>query len=154
MYLEAESSLCKSLYSTLNSIYVNCFDLLFISSSVEGERTPEVFSGLYVYHIPTSTWTLLHEDCPEMRSRIGHSMLFHTSKRCLYIFAGQRSREYLCDLIAYHVDTDRIETISNGSKKDGSAVPAAGFTQRATIDSDLDEIHVLSVCRLYSNFTF
>ena len=25
------------------------------------------------------------------------------------------------------------------------SVPAAGFTQRATIDPDLDEIHVLSV---------
>lgn len=49
-----------------------------------------VFSGLYAFHIPTSTWTLLCEDSavpaslavagvtsPVVRSRVGHSMLFH-----------------------------------------------------------------------------
>lgn len=57
------------------------------------------FSGLYAYHIPTSTWRLLRDDpvvAPgtgptEMRSRIGHSMLFHPVERKLFIFAGQRS---------------------------------------------------------------
>ncbi|ELU02476.1 hypothetical protein CAPTEDRAFT_169790 [Capitella teleta] len=125
------------------NIYV--FGGRVLTVSGEGERTPEpVFSGLYVYHVPTSTWTKLRDDCPEMRSRIGHSMLFHMQQRCLYIFAGQRSKEYLSDLLVYHVDSDRVEIISDGTKKDGSAVPAAGFTQRATIDPYLDEIHVLS----------
>ena len=36
----------------------------------------------------------------------------------LYIFAGQRSKEYLTDFLAYRVDTDQIETISDGTKKD------------------------------------
>ncbi len=36
--------------------------------------------------------------------------------RVLYIFAGQRSKEYLTDFLAYHVDTDQIETISDGTK--------------------------------------
>ena len=54
-----------------------CF-LFCVFSSVEGERSSlPSFSGLFHYHIPTNTWTLLMEDCAELRSRIGHSMLFH-----------------------------------------------------------------------------
>lgn len=41
-------------------------------------------------------------------------------KRCLYIFAGQRSKEYLSDLLVYHVDTDTIEVVSDGTRKDRS----------------------------------
>ncbi len=37
-----------------------------------------------------------------------------------YIFAGQRSKEYLNDFVAYHVDSDRIEVISDGTKKDSA----------------------------------
>jgi len=112
----------------------------------ESDRGPEpAFSGLYSYHVPTNTWLKLREDGPELRSRIGHSMLFHSRSRLLYIFAGQRSKEYLNDFLAYHVDTDHIEVISDGTKKDGSpGMPAAGFTQRATIDPDMNEIHVFS----------
>ena len=29
------------------------------------------------YHIPTNTWCKVRDDCPQLRSRIGHSMLFH-----------------------------------------------------------------------------
>lgn len=40
-----------------------------------------VFSGLYSYHIPTNTWNLLWDDTspggPRIKSRVGHSMLFH-----------------------------------------------------------------------------
>ncbi|GIZ04438.1 muskelin [Caerostris extrusa] len=106
------------------------------------------FSGLYSYHVPTNTWRKLRDDYPnpesddqEIKSRIGHSMLFHDKKRLLYIFAGQRSKEYLSDFFTYNVDTNRLDIICDG--KD-NAVPPAGFTQRATIDPDLDEIHVLS----------
>ena len=41
-------------------------------------------------------------------------------QRCLYIFAGQRAKEYLSDFIRYHVDADRVEIVSDGSKKDGA----------------------------------
>ncbi len=34
------------------------------------------------------------------------------------MFAGQRSKEYLTDFLAYHVDTDQIVTISDGTKRD------------------------------------
>ena len=122
-------------------------------SSVAGAYLTEPqFSGLYVYHIPTSTWRLLRDDpavAPgsgpvEMRSRIGHSMLFHPVDRKLYIFAGQRSKEYLNDFFTYNVDSGTVETVTDGTRRDPAQIPAAGFTQRATIDHELNEIYILS----------
>lgn len=67
--------------------------------------------------------------------------------RKLYIFAGQRGKEDLSDFFTYEVDTNQIEHIFNDfGAKDSNHVPAAGFTQRATIDPELGEIYVLSVC--------
>ncbi|XP_076052997.1 muskelin 1 [Oratosquilla oratoria] len=110
-----------------------------------------IFSGLYSYHVATNTWTKLRDDAGnspsdpnEIKSRIGHSMLFHSGTRQLYIFAGQRNKEYLTDYFTYNVDTDVVTYISDGTRKDAAAVPAAGFTQKATIDPELNEIHVLS----------
>jgi len=176
-------------------------------------RVEYLFSGLYSYDVPTNTWTLLREDAGmagsmatsaplsgagELKSRIGHSMLFHPVQRKLFIFAGQRSKEYLYDFLTYDVDLDRVDVVpcdTDDSKKMGGTLdgrgpiggtsspggtgesdrddefgvkeenlvhgpvsgptsaitatrnlnlPAAGFTQRATIDPELNEIHVLS----------
>lgn len=60
------------------------------------------------------------------------------------MFAGQRSKEFLNDFFTYNVDTGEIHVISDGTKREEST-PGPGFTQRATIDADLDEIYVLSV---------
>ncbi|CAD1479858.1 unnamed protein product, partial [Heterotrigona itama] len=115
--------------------------------------TEPVFSGLYSYHVPTGTWNRLACDiarpcptnAPVIRSRAGHSMLFHPGLRKLYIFAGQRGKEDLSDFFTYEVDTNQIEHIFNDfGAKDSNHVPAAGFTQRATIDPELGEIYVLS----------
>uniref|UniRef100_T1J0F1 Muskelin N-terminal domain-containing protein n=1 Tax=Strigamia maritima TaxID=126957 RepID=T1J0F1_STRMM len=123
----------------------------YVNTSDERTTTEPGFSGLYSYHVPTNTWKKLRDDCTttnvgpqEIRSRIGHSMLFHTQSRLLFVFAGQRAKEYLNDFFTYNVDTDEIQVISDGTKKEGAQVPAAGFTQRATIDPELNEIHVLS----------
>ena len=43
----------------------------------------------------------------------------------LYIFAGQRSKEYLNDFFMYHVDNGQIEIIS-----DGTRIETAGPTGR------------------------
>jgi hypothetical protein len=53
-----------------------------------------IFSGLYAFHIPTSTWSMLCDDSavpvslaasgvmsPVVRSRVGHSMLFHPVRK-------------------------------------------------------------------------
>ncbi|XP_078047275.1 muskelin 1 [Augochlora pura] len=115
--------------------------------------TEPIFSGLYSYNVLTSTWTKLACDIarpcppnvPTIRSRAGHSMLFHPGSRKLYIFAGQRGKEYLSDFVTYEIDTNHIEHINfNDSNTRDNHVPAAGFTQRATIDPELGEIYVLS----------
>ena len=49
----------------------------------------------------------------------------------------------------YNIDTDTVTYISDGTRKDSSSVPAAGFTQKATIDPHLNQIHVLSVCEIW-----
>ncbi|KAL1449313.1 hypothetical protein WDU94_000514 [Cyamophila willieti] len=70
--------------------------------------------------------------------------------RKLYIFAGQRNKEYLNDFISYNVDTHEIENIQESVKVKGDSsssnqgLPASGFTRRATIDPVLNEIYVLS----------
>lgn len=61
--------------------------LYYFSISVQGEENVCIepgFSGLYSYHVPTNTWRKLRDDFPrsqsddqEIKSRIGHSMLFH-----------------------------------------------------------------------------
>lgn len=73
----------------------------------------------------------------------------HTCQRHrkLYIFGGQRNKEYATDFISYDVDTQQVTVINTDNMKtDKNNVPQSGFTQRATIDCDRDEIYVLSVC--------
>lgn len=127
-----------------------------ILSSISSEDP--VFSGLFAYQISTNSWTKLKydndltgatiDDCSlptdssQLRSRSGHSMLIDEGKRLLYIFAGQRGKEYLNDFFSYNIDTGEIKTIL--SKTSTKELPSAGFTQRSTIDTDLEEIHVFS----------
>ncbi|RWS09436.1 muskelin-like protein [Dinothrombium tinctorium] len=136
-----------------NTLYV--FGGRILSPNVTDERHTSCpdqpnFSGLFSYHVPTNMWHKLCDDISStsspqgnqgIKSRIGHSMLFHEKLRSLYIFAGQRQKEYLSDFFTYNVDTHEINVICDGEH---SEVPAAGFTQRATLDAELNEIHVLS----------
>ncbi|CAB3372834.1 Hypothetical predicted protein [Cloeon dipterum] len=121
-----------------------------------------VLSGMYSFHIPSGTWQKICDDLgvpimsgqknsPIIRARVGHSMLFHPGLRELFVFAGQRRREYLNDFFAFNVDTHQVRVIWNGDSNVPSkgkdthvSIPATGYTQRATIDPDLDEIYVLS----------
>ncbi|KAI8368114.1 Muskelin N-terminus-domain-containing protein [Radiomyces spectabilis] len=118
------------------------------------------YSGLYAYHIGTNTWKLIRNEealssgmsspassasstaGPILKSRVGHSMLFDHISRDLYIFAGQRVKDYLADLYRYSVDTDTLYEVTQDYSKDTG--PDAGFTQRATMDVDQREFHVLS----------
>ncbi|XP_055319183.1 muskelin isoform X1 [Sitodiplosis mosellana] len=119
---------------------------------------PVSFSGLFSYHIPTNTWTQILVDQahptasnPEVmsiKSRVTHCMLFHHRHRKLYIFGGQRNKEYTTDFISFDVDTQNISVVNTDSMKsennNKTNVPQSGFTQRATIDCERDEIYVLS----------
>ncbi|KAK7582298.1 hypothetical protein V9T40_013743 [Parthenolecanium corni] len=111
------------------------------------------FSGLYSYHILTNTWKCLNSnfenpDAPTdlnvLKPRVAHCMLFHPRYRKLYIFNGQHNKEQLTDFVSYNVDTKQVEVISDFIKQDETELPPSGYTQRATIDPDLDEIYVLS----------
>lgn len=113
------------------------------------ESTPTTqYSGLYRYDIATRVWTLVKADNASdawgirLRSRIGHSMLLNPLTRELYIFAGQRNKDYLSDFYIYELDTDTVHELTPDYSKQGG--PDAGFTQRATIDKSLGEFYVLS----------
>ncbi|KAG4303590.1 hypothetical protein PCK1_000108 [Pneumocystis canis] len=106
-------------------------------------------SDFFCYSIPNRTWRILRKDSNSpvptvstLRSRIGHSMLFEPILKCLFIFAGQRSKEYLSDFYFYDIDKDKISVISMDYSKDGG--PEGGFTQRATLNPKKKEIVVLS----------
>ena len=110
------------------------------------------YCGLFVYNTRTGAWRLLRPDMPEsdnsaipsglIRSRIGHSMVYHTGEKKLFVFAGQRSKDYLCDFLVYDVTNDQLTEVSRDTSREGG--PDPGFTQRATIDEARGEIYVLS----------
>ena len=61
-----------------------------------------IFSGLYAYHVATNTWTKLRDDCSgnstgpqDIKSRIGHSMLFH-SVSFYFVFILPFNIRYAC----------------------------------------------------------
>jgi len=149
--------------SDMQTIYVFGGQSLYLSMA-DGpvSITEKMYSGLYEYHIPSNTWKKKRDDIVgggsnpqpvgELKSRSSHSMLFHSGLRKLYIFGGQRKgSECLNDFFAYNVDKDEVEIISTGTC---SAIPELGHTQRATIDTERHEIHVMTVSNtfLFSHF--
>nr|XP_040229116.2 muskelin isoform X1 [Anopheles coluzzii] len=113
------------------------------------------YSGLFSYHISTNTWAHILVDCEHptasspyvqsIRSRVTHSMLFHHKHRKLYIFGGQRGKDYMTDFLIYDVNTNELSNMTpENNNTDTKNVPQSGFTQRATIDCEKDEIYVLT----------
>ncbi|XP_058830933.1 muskelin isoform X1 [Topomyia yanbarensis] len=113
------------------------------------------YSGLFSYHISTNTWNHILVDCghqsaasphvQSIKSRVTHSMLFHHKHRKLYIFGGQRGKDYMTDFLIYDVDSGELSNMTpENVGTDSKNVPQSGFTQRATIDCTKDEIYVLT----------
>ncbi|CAM9313717.1 unnamed protein product, partial [Lampetra planeri] len=132
--------------SEKHMIYTFGGRILTCNGSVEDSRTSEPqFSGLYAYHCQAGTWSLLREDScnagPEdIQSRIGHCMLFHTVSLVLQRSLGftrspTRSSSRMCC---------RSPSVQRNRCLYVFGVPMTGFTQRATIDPELNEIHALS----------
>eukprot|EP01135_Chromosphaera_perkinsii_P004865 Nk52_evm11s301 gene=Nk52_evmTU11s301 len=121
---------------------------VFGGRTISSSNSENVYSGLYLYDCKTEKWSLLRSDgnqpqnSIQLKSRIGHSMLLNSQTRQLYIFAGQRNKDYLSDFYIYDIDSQIVHEMSRDSSKQGG--PDAGFTQRATIDKDLNEVFVLS----------
>ena len=93
------------------------------------------YSGLFSWEIDTNTWTNLRDDTVYqsstvdddgraresafIKSRIGHSMLFNHLKKEIYIFAGQRHKDFLADFYVYQIDQDRVVEVSKDYSKSG-----------------------------------
>ncbi|XP_045452332.1 muskelin [Melitaea cinxia] len=123
------------------TIYV--FGGRVLPANTEELASPQ-YSGLYAYYIASNTWQLLLADkheLPAPQPRVSHSMLFHPVQRRLYMFAGQRNKEQLVDLWWWQCDGGGAQALCSAPAR---TPPPQGFTQRATLDPDADEIHVLS----------
>ncbi|KAI8384170.1 Muskelin N-terminus-domain-containing protein [Blakeslea trispora] len=122
---------------------------VFGGRTVNGDPTLQNYSGLYAYNIKSNQWKLIrsvlhmnHRNNTSLKSRVGHSMLFDPMSRSLYVFAGQRGKDYLSDLYRYDVDHDIATEIVQDYTRDSG--PDTGFNQRATFDERLQELYVLS----------
>ena len=128
---------------------------VFGGRTIGPDPSQTIYSGLYSYNIRTRVWSLLRSDLAQpdnqisLKSRIGHSMLFDSGTKQLYIFAGQRNKDYLSDFYIYDIQTDVVREISRDYSVQGGPgfyflIIDAGFTQRATLDITTGEIYVLS----------
>ncbi|ALC41608.1 muskelin, partial [Drosophila busckii] len=143
------------------TIYVFGGKILTPRSSTATSAIEAEYSGLFSYHIATNTWTQILVDCHHasasqadvmsIKSRITHCMVFHTKQRKLYIYGGQRGKEDLDELLTYDVDTQAISILNKEHSHQCSTAsteakfePSPGYTLRATIDCDRDEIYVFS----------
>jgi hypothetical protein len=79
-------------------------------------------------------------DGTQFKPRIGHSMLYSPSNNSLLIFAGQRNNNYLTDFFMYDITNDKMIEITRDSSTQGG--PDSGYTQRATLNPNLNEVHV------------
>ena len=66
-------------------------------------------------------------------------------RRLLYIFAGQRSKEYLNDFFTYNVDTGQIDVITDGSRKDSQGGRASASPR--TMATEVPGVYCPSVLR-------
>jgi len=138
--------------SDTRCIYVFGGQSLHVTEEESRPAAEKKFSGLYVYCVANNTWRLIAADgavlspgVPPVRSRTGHSMLWNTTDRRLYVFGGQRKRdEYLHDFFSYSPDTGEVRLLSDGNSGGEGSIPAVGYTQRATIDCVRGEIHVMT----------
>jgi hypothetical protein len=98
---------------------------VFGGRTISSDPSQLVYSGLYSWDISQNKWKLIRSDIAsssssiQMKSRIGHSMLFNPETREIYIFAGQRHKDFLADFYIYQIDTDTIVEVSRDYSKLG-----------------------------------
>lgn len=102
---------------------------VFGGREISPDPTLTKYSGLYSWNIGQNTWARLRDDGPgpgdsgafsaSIKSRIGHSMLFNHVTREIYIFAGQRHKDFLADFYVYQIDGDSVAEVSRDYSKAG-----------------------------------
>eukprot|EP00048_Salpingoeca_helianthica_P004553 m.78170 g.78170 ORF g.78170 m.78170 type:complete len:702 (+) comp13240_c1_seq3:179-2284(+) len=126
----------------------NVRGLLFIfgGRSCRSCEVSQAYSGLFQYNVKTGEWRRLKHEGADLGvhipSRVGHSMLLDQASGQLYIFAGQRERQFLNDFYCLDTHAPRATLLSRDTTKQKGPDPC--FTQRSTLDPDLHEIHVMS----------
>ncbi|KAI9475469.1 MAG: Muskelin N-terminus-domain-containing protein [Benjaminiella poitrasii] len=91
-------------------------------------------NGTYVIPSPHASQTI--------KSRAGHSMLLDIKSGHIYIFGGQRGKETLTDLYCYSIEDDKMTELTHDFSKEYG--PDAGYTQRAAINTEGQEIYISS----------
>ncbi|KAI7898194.1 Muskelin N-terminus-domain-containing protein [Cokeromyces recurvatus] len=118
---------------------------------ISSDTPPYTYSGFYVYDIDECTWHVISNGTyvipsphasQTIKSRAGHSMLLDAKSGCIYIFGGQRGKETLTDLYCYSIEDDKLTELTHDFSKQFG--PDAGYTQRAVINADRQEIYIFS----------
>ena len=89
---------------------------------ISPDPTQITYSGLYRYSILEKKWTHLTantQENSEIKPRIGHSMLFNEKSREIYIFAGQRHKDFLADFHVYNVEAGNFSEWTRDYSKIG-----------------------------------
>eukprot|EP00794_Sanderia_malayensis_P006101 gene6101-6805_t len=137
----------------------------------ETRATANLKSDFYKYDLRDGHWQIISEDTAEDGGPnliFDHQMVYDPVTEKIFVFGGriltnssidergfspQFSGMYtyhvrtntwkkLSDFFTFNLDTCEIKNVLENSEN--KQVPAAGFTQRSTIDSELNEIYVLS----------
>ncbi|CAG8465178.1 12907_t:CDS:10 [Acaulospora colombiana] len=121
---------------------------VFGGRTVPQESENFSYSGLYAFSIRTKEWRFIKsnnkssDDLLQLKSRIGHSMLFDHHEKLLYIIGGERDNLFLSDFFIYDIRADTIhELTADYATLENQDVM---FTQRTTFDVDTQEFFVLS----------
>lgn len=128
-------------------------DVLFVFggntliSSMASEERPSIqsVSTLYAYNITSNTWTHIRRKDHCLSTRIGHSLLYNQHLKYLLIFAGQWNKQNFNDLQVYDTtDLDDVTHLDHLSIRDFLPASLVGYTHRSILETDLNEIHVLT----------
>lgn len=106
------------------------------------------YAGLHRLCGRSLSWTLVRADerdgacalalpgadaglSPGLRARVGHAMVL--DGRSLLVYAGQRNKDYLSDVVRFDLDLKRVVSLTRDTARVGG--PEDGFTQRACLDA-------------------
>lgn len=144
-------------YSGLYSYHIgiNMWTQILVDCHHPSASNPDVLSiksrathSMLFHHVRIVffCFVLIYEMNETMNALRKLNAIFFQRYRKLYVFGGQRNKEYTPELISIDLDS-RATTVmsSDHGNEECENMPQRGFTQRATIDCEKDEIYVLTV---------
>lgn len=115
----------SKILSVLNTIFIvyfethYCYHKIKLTCSISPYFL-QIFAQIFKKKKVIWNWTLIkiNKSFPSGSVFKFFSEFYLQKRRLLYVFAGQRSKEYLNDFFTYNVDTGQIDIITDGTKKD------------------------------------